>query len=124
MSIRVYDEYNASLINRELAAGDAASVADTGSVWIRNDDGDVEEVSPSDHPAFVTDGCVYAWHPDEGTADDAARAGQFGHILDIYFTYYFDEWIWLGRASSAEEGLDLLRDRLGVLDPAWIYLAD
>ena len=120
--IRVYDEYDEALIERELAAGDVASVVDMSSVWVRDDDGDVEELSPPEHPDFVTDAHVWAWHPDQGTVDDAAHAGPLGHVEGVYFASWFDEgWIWLGRASSAEEALDLLRDSLGVLDPSWIF---
>ena len=120
--MRLYDEYDEALIERDLTADDVASVVDMASVWVRNDDGEVEELSPEEHPDFVTDAAVWAWHPDEGTVADASYAGPLGHIGGVYFARWFDErWIWLGGASSAEEALDLLRDSLGVLDPSWIF---
>ncbi len=75
MIVRLYDEYDEAVIMRELAADDVASIVGSGSVWVRSDDGDVEELSPVEHPGFVPDGSVFAWHPDEDTADDATRAG-------------------------------------------------
>lgn len=122
MMIRLYEQYDEAVIERELGADDVASVVDRGSVWVRNDDGEVERLSPEEHPAFTTDRSVSSWHPDEGTVDDAAYAGPLGHIGELYFARWFDEgWFWLGSASSADEALDLLRGSLGVLDPSWIF---
>ena len=121
--IRVHDEYDEAVIARELTADEFATVVDRGSVWVRNDDGEVEQLSPAEHLGFVTDADVWAWHPDEGTVDHASYAGPLGHIGGVYFALWFDERsICLGTASSAEGALDLLRDSLGVLDPSWIFL--
>jgi hypothetical protein len=122
VTIRVFDEYDEVLIGSELAVGDVASIAGWGSVWTRGDDGEVEQLSPMEHSEFVTVGSLYGWHPDEGSADDATYGGPLGHVLGIYFAFWYDDWIWLGSAPSADDALDLLRDWLGVLDPSWIFL--
>jgi hypothetical protein len=120
--VRVFEEFEEQVLERELAVGDVACVVDEGCVWIRDGDGDLEQMAAGYHTDFVADGSVYAWHPDEGTADDATRAGDLGHIGNVYFVFWYEDWMWLGPASSADEALDHLRGRLGVLDDSWVRL--
>ena len=118
----MYNEFDEESIERELTVGHVACVVDEGCVWIRDSDGAVEQIPAVDHPDFNVDGSVYAWHPDEGTADDATHAGDLGHIGNVYFVFWYEDWMWLGPASSADEALDHLRGRLGVLDDSWVRL--
>jgi hypothetical protein len=104
-------EWNESdRIDSELQPGDTACLEDSRSVWIRTEQGEVEELPARDHPNYVHVGNLISTDPEinEGSYDNVI--GPLGRIGDVYFAWTGDEgWERAFRAESDDAAVDIVR---------------
>lgn len=123
MSVLVYDELDLVQLDQELGPSDVALIVESAYVWVRTEDGTLEEVNAGSVADFTLVGWVFGRHSHDVDPIDATL-GEIGHIGGFYFACYYSEWLWLGSAPSPEEGLDLLKDHMGVFDPSGMWMED
>jgi hypothetical protein len=103
--------YDEAVLERELGPGDTIFFDGHTSAFVRDVDGEIEELTPEEHPDYVEIGSYHGLpqEPDEPDLDgDDYLVGRLGRIGPLYFDHQKDplQWEWCGRLESDDAAID------------------
>lgn len=113
--IVVLADWDEDEVERVLTYGATVCVERTPTVLVRNESGEIDELSPEEHLAYDEVGSIHGTpaEPDEVDLDgDNFRQGHFGRIGTIYYQYdqHAVAWEWCGEFDSDEEAIEYACD--------------
>jgi hypothetical protein len=111
VSIVVLADWDNDEVERVLTNGVTVCIEGTRTVLVRNESGEIDELSPEEHLAYHEVGSIHGTpaEPDEVDLDgDNFRQGHLGRIGSVYFQYDKDAavWEWCGEFDSDEEAIE------------------
>jgi hypothetical protein len=107
----VLTDWDDDEVERVLTNGVTVCIEGTPTVLVRNESGEIDELSPEVHRAYEEVGSIHGTpaEPDEVDLDgDNFRQGHLGRIGSVYFQYDKDAaaWEWCGEFDSDEEAIE------------------
>jgi len=103
--------YDEAVLENELAPGETVFFDGDHTAFVRGDEGEIEELTPEEHPEYVEIGSYHGIPQVEGEADlgdDDYLVGWLGRIGPLYFDHEKDPsgWHWCGPLGSDEAAID------------------
>ena len=103
--IVVLADWDDDEVQRVLTNGVTVCIEGTPTVLVRNESGEIDELSPDEHPSYQEVGSIHGTpaEPDETDLhDDNFCQGHLGRIGSIYYQYDNDSvaWEWCGEFDS------------------------
>ncbi len=91
MAVLLFEWNESDRIDSELQPGDTACLGRSRSVWIRTEQGEVEELPAVCHPDYVHVGSLISTDPEINEGSYTNVIGPLGRIGDVYFAGTSDE---------------------------------
>ena len=109
--IVVLADRNDDEVERVLTNGVTVCIERIPTVLVRNESGEIDELSPEEHLAYHEVGSIHGTpaEPDEIDLDgDNFCQGHLGRIGSVYFQYDKDAaaWEWSGEFDSDEDAIE------------------